>query len=274
MELPIFQIDAFTDRVFGGNPACVVPLPYWLPDSDLLQIAKENAVPETAFLINSNNKLHIRWFTPDLEMDLCGHATLATAHMLMHHDNFPDNRLQFESQSGPLHVEKIEETYFLKLPLRPPVPEPLPKILEEALSLKPKAVLKSRDYVLVYESESDVREITIDRLKFDRINLNTGGVIITAPGTSCDFVSRFFTPQSTILEDPVTGSAHCSLIPYWAEQLNKSSLLAQQLSERMGTLYCQMGSDHVIVGGKACTYSIGRIWVQDNWGHFLPNLPL
>jgi PhzF family phenazine biosynthesis protein len=261
MELSCYQIDAFTEQVFRGNPACVVLLPYWLPNSILLQIARENAVPETAFLVTTNEKLHIRWFTPDLEMDLCGHATLAAAHVLMQHQNYSSNQLVFESQSGPLHVALKGETYFLELPLRIPEPDEIPAVLEESLSLKPKAVLKSRDYVLVYESESDVREITIDRLKFDRINLNTGGVIVTAPGISCDFVSRFFTPQSTILEDPVTGSAHCSLIPYWAAELNKTEMLALQLSERMGTLYCKLDTHHVIVGGKACTYSMGKLQI-------------
>ncbi|MFM1878255.1 MAG: hypothetical protein RLZZ241_1121 [Bacteroidota bacterium] len=259
MDLRCYQIDAFTEKVFGGNPACVIPLPHWLPDSLLLQIAKENAVPETAFFINQDQKIQLRWFTPDLEMDLCGHATLAAAHVLFTHENYPGNLVLFESQSGKLKVTKDQDTYFLTLPLRIPIPAKLPEILEEALSIKPKAVLKSRDYVLVYDSESEVRNIGIDRVKFDRINLNTGGVVVTAPGTTCDFVSRFFTPQSTIFEDPVTGSAHCSLIPYWAAQLQKTNLEAYQLSDRFGTLYCQLGLDHVIVGGKARTYSFGTV---------------
>lgn len=261
MELRYYQIDAFTENVFGGNPACVIPLPHWLPDSMLLQIARENAVPETAFIVAEEKSLRLRWFTPDLEMDLCGHATLAAAHVMLSHENYQGNSVQFESQSGILKVNKDRDTYFLTLPLRTPIPAKLPEILEEALSIKPKEVLKSRDYVLVYDSEWEVRNIKIDRNKFDRIHLNTGGVVITSPGTNSDFVSRFFTPQASIFEDPVTGSAHCSLIPYWASRLNKTDLLALQLSERMGTLHCTLGPDYVIVGGKACTYSKGTLWI-------------
>ena len=262
MELPYFHVDAFTDQLFGGNPACVVSLPQWLPDELLLKIANENGVPETAFYVTSASKIQLRWFTPEIEMDLCGHATLATAHVLMSHLNFTQPKLQFETQSGTLEVSKVEDMYFLTLPARPAVPASLPKPIGEALNIPPMTVLKARDYVLVYESETAVRNIVIDRLKFDEINLHTGGVVVTAIGDNCDFVSRFFTPQASILEDPVTGSAHCSLVPFWAERLKKERMHARQLSKRMGDLFCENGTDHVIVGGKARSFASGTLWIS------------
>jgi PhzF family phenazine biosynthesis protein len=262
MKLPLYQIDAFTDTVFGGNPACVVPLEKWLPDALLLKIARENAVAETAFFVRNGERIHLRWFTPDLEMDLCGHATLATAHVLVRHLNFSPNPIVFETVSGELTVQVDDTFYTLDFPSRKPIPTVLPSLIEEALSIQPVEVLKSRDFVLVYGSEEDVRNINIDRQLFDRINLGPGGVIVTAPGENCDFVSRFFTPQATILEDPVTGSAHCSLIPYWSEKLKKSRLNAMQLSERMGVLMCEDMAERVLISGKAKTYSTGFLYTE------------
>lgn len=261
MELEIYQVDSFTEQVFHGNPACVVPLKNWLPDETLLKIARENAVAETAFFIDKGDIIHLRWFTPEIEMDLCGHATLATAHCLVAHLNYQKNRIIFDTQVGPLKVNVEDGVYYMDFPSRMPEPTALPDIIERSLNIKPKEVFKSRDYVLLYESEQDITNIRIDRSIFDLINLDPGGVVVTAAGTDSDFVSRFFTPQSSILEDPVTGSAHCSLIPFWAKRLTKDKLLALQLSERGGKLYCENKPDRVIIAGKARTYSVGRFWI-------------
>jgi PhzF family phenazine biosynthesis protein len=261
MKLDLYQIDAFTNRVFGGNPACIVPLESWLPDEILLQIAKENAVAETAYFIDLGEKIHLRWFTPEIEMDLCGHATLATAHCLKEILNYERDEIIFQTLSGDLVITIANGLYQMDFPSRMPVKANLPDNIFKSLNMKPQEVFKSRDYVLVYQNEAAVRNIQIDRMLFDQINLDTGGVIVTAVGDNCDFVSRFFTPQASILEDPVTGSAHCSLIPFWAERLNRSKLHALQVSERMGTLFCEDKGDRVLISGEARTYSIGNIWI-------------
>ena len=263
MKLPLYQIDAFTNHIFGGNPACIVPLEAWLPDATLLNIAKENAVAETAFFIPlSNGNYHLRWFTPEIEMDLCGHATLATAHYLKVIAGSYESELVFETPSGHLKVSEDNGWYTMDLPSRMPEPASLPTVVGEALSQQPKAVFKSRDYVLVYETEQEVRQMEVDKGILDKINLDPGGVIVTAAGEDCDFVSRFFTPQASILEDPVTGSAHCSLVPYWEAQLGKSRLVARQISERGGFLKCENLPDRVLLSGQARTYSEGIIWVD------------
>lgn len=262
MKFELYQIDAFTDKVFGGNPACVVPLKEWLQDHILLDITKENAVAETAFFVVNGDEIHLRWFTPEIEMDLCGHATLATAHCLKSILNYPQNVMVFKTVSGDITVTFKDDMYHLDFPLRMPLASELPKNIYDSLSIKPKEVLKSRDYVLIYDSEESIKNIEIDRHKFDQINLDPGGVILTSKGTSCDFVSRFFTPQALIFEDPVTGSAHCTLIPLWASRLGKTKLIAKQLSERSGTLHCQIQDDRVIISGKAKTYSAGHFWLD------------
>lgn len=262
MKLELYQIDAFTDKIFGGNPACVVPLENWLPDEILFKITKENAVAETAFFINKGEKIHLRWFTPEIEMDLCGHATLATAHCLKTILNYKNDTIIFETLSGDLTVIVKNGCYYLDLPSRMPIDSSLPENISKSLNIQPKEVLKSRDYVLVYDSEEDIKNIKINRQFFDEINLDPGGVIVTAKSENCDFVSRFFTPQSTILEDPVTGSAHCSLIPFWANRLNKNELSAMQISERIGKLNCLNKENRVIISGQARTYSIGNLWTE------------
>ncbi|MEI8073201.1 MAG: PhzF family phenazine biosynthesis protein [Bacteroidota bacterium] len=262
MKLSLYQIDAFTDKTFGGNPACVVPLDHWLEDGILLKIAKENAVAETAFFVDKGDKIHLRWFTPEIEMDLCGHATLATAHCLKTILDYKKDLIVFETLSGNLIVKAEDGLYKMDFPARMPIADSLPSTVLNSLNIKPKEVLKSRDYVLVYENETAIRNIKIDRQLFDQINLDPGGVIVTAIGDNCDFVSRFFTAQASILEDHVTGSAHCSLIPFWSKRLNKKELYAQQVSERMGKLYCQDRGDRVIISGQAKTYSIGNFWTE------------
>lgn len=262
VKFNLYQIDAFTDSIFGGNPACVVPLDTWLPDEILLKIAKENAVAETAFFVDNGEKIHLRWFTPEIEMDLCGHATLATAHCLVTILNYNKDKIVFETASGDLTVNVENEYYKMNFPSRMPVIDILPPTISKSLNIQPKEVLKSRDFVLVYENEAEIRNIKINRQLFDQINLGPGGVIVTAIGDQCDFVSRFFTPQASILEDPVTGSAHCSLIPFWAKRLNKKQLYAHQVSERLGKLYCEDNGDRVIISGQAKTYSIGAFWTE------------
>ncbi len=262
MKLDLYQIDAFTDKTFGGNPACVVPLNDWLPDDILLNITKENAVAETAFFIDKGDKILLRWFTPEIEMDLCGHATLATAHCLKSILNYSQEEFIFETLSGNLTVFNKNDTYFLNFPSRMPKTSELPEIIKKSLNIQPNEVYKSRDYLLVYDSEQDIKNIKINRQIFDQINLNPGGVIVTAKGDNSDFVSRFFTPQASILEDPVTGSAHCSLIPFWSSRLGKKDMDAIQISDRIGFLKCKDKNDRVIIGGKAKTYSIGNLWIE------------
>ena len=262
MKFELYQIDAFTDKMFGGNPACVVPLDNWLPDEILLKITRENAVTETAFFVNKGDKIHLRWFTPEIEMDLCGHATLATAHCLKSILNYPKDGIVFETLSGDLIVSIKNDIYSLDFPSRMPVACELPEIIKKSLNIQPKEILKARDYMLVYDSKQEIENIKIDRQIFDQINLDPGGVIVTAKGENCDFVSRFFTPQASILEDPVTGSAHCSLIPFWSLRLRKEKLNAIQISDRVGELQCINKKDRVIISGKAKTYSIGNLWIE------------
>lgn len=257
MQYQIFQVDAFANEVFKGNPACVVPLKEWLPDDILLKIAKENAVAETAFFIQDGEVFHLRWFTPDLEMDLCGHATLATAHAIKSELNYSSDKIYFKTLSGNLSVSFDDDFYYLNFPSRKAEKTFLPQEIKSALNIQPKEVYKSRDYMLVYDNENEVKNIKIDRQIFDNINLGHGGVIVTSKGESVDFVSRFFTPQATILEDPVTGSAHCTLIPYWSSELSKKNLHAIQLSERLGELVCKDLGERVLIGGQAVLYSSG-----------------
>lgn len=259
MELVIFQIDAFAKHVFSGNPACVVLLDTWLPDTTLLKIAAENAVAETAFMVEQAGRFHLRWFTPEIEMDLCGHATLASGHAVLHHLHPDWDNVTFETLSGPLLVHKAGGGYRMDLPSRPPVTCTLPLEISSALNVQPTKILKARDYVLIYPNEGAVRNITVTQSILDQINLGTGGVIVTAPGDHCDFVSRFFTPQASILEDPVTGSAHCSLAPYWSGILGKQNLLAHQISERGGVLNCRLAGDRVHLIGEAVTYLQGTL---------------
>ena len=261
VKLEIYQINAFSNQSFQGNPACVVPLKEWLPDHVLLSIAQENAVAETAFYILSNQHVQLRWFTPELEMDLCGHASLAAAHCLFRSTEFLGNKIEFHTRSGKLNVTYTEGLYHLDLPSRMPQPTSLPGQIQKAISIQPKEVYKSRDYLLLYDCEEQIKSININKVYFDQINLQTGGVIVTSPSDTWDFVSRFFTPQASILEDPVTGSAHCSLIPFWSLRLKKNRLIARQISKRGGTLKCENRKERVIISGTAKTYLKGSIWI-------------
>jgi PhzF family phenazine biosynthesis protein len=262
MKLDLYQVDTFTDKIFAGNSACVVPLQQWLPDEMLFKIARENAVAETAFFVPGNSAFDLRWFTPEIEMDLCGHATLAAAHVLKNYLQYEGDTITFHSESGILKVMINKDLYTLDFPSRMPEPAILHDIIKTSLNKQPEEVLLSRDFVLIYDTEQDVRDIQISRQVVDQIKLDPGGIIITAPGDDCDFVSRFFTPQASIFEDPVTGSAHCSLIPYWSKRLNKKIMTALQLSERGGRLYCENKGDRVLIAGNARTYSVGTLWTE------------
>ncbi len=259
MKLKVFHINAFAKHLTGGNPACVIKLDKWLPDSTMLAIAKENAVAETAFFVELEDHIHLRWFTPDIVMDLCGHATLATAHCLYTHLEYKKNTIHFETLSGRLKVRCDDGFYHMELPTRKGVPAVLPDTIAKALNILPIEVYKSRDYLLVYEAQKDVESIVIERSIFDKINLDPGGVIVTAPGNTCDFVSRFFTPQASILEDPVTGSAHCTLVPYWAKKFRKKEMKALQISERGGEIGCIYNEENVVLSGSAITVEVGFI---------------
>ena len=261
MEIPIYQVDAFTSQPFGGNPAAVCPLTHW-PDDALMQwIAVENNLAETAFCVRNGEVFHLRWFTPEIEIDLCGHATLATAHVLFNHLGYAGETILFSSMSGPLKVRKKNGRLELDFPVPDPQPAMLPGIIAEGIGAEPLEVLKARDYVLLLRDEAEVRALTPNRQKLDQINTDPGGIIVTARGSRADFVSRFFTPQAAIFEDPVTGSAHCSLVPYWAKKLNKTVLVAEQVSRRAGTLWCELVDDRVRMAGNAVTYLEGKIFV-------------
>lgn len=257
--LNCYRIDAFTSKVFGGNTACVIPLENWLSDLEMLQLAGENNVAETAFFISTREGFHIRWFTPEIEMDLCGHATLATAHVIKRHLGFQKSEIYFSSASGPLKVMTKDDQYILDFPSRPPIPTVLPEPIAQSLNLQPAEVFKARDYVLLYDNEEQIYHINPDKSIMDQVNIDPGGVIVTAAGTKVDFVSRFFTPQASIFEDPVTGSAHCSLVPFWSQRLKKKSLHAWQISARKGELFCTDEGDRVLIGGHAVTFSHGVI---------------
>lgn len=260
----IYQVDAFTGSIFGGNSACVVPLNSWLPDNVLLSIAKENGVAETAYFVPVDEGFALRWFTPDLEIDLCGHATLATAHVLFNHLHYKGSRIVFSSQSGALAVQKEGDWLTLDFPVREAQPAVLPSEIVEGLNIQPKEVYKARDYILLYNSEEEVKMLTPVQSLIDRINLDPGGFAATAKGSEVDFVSRFFTPQAAIFEDPVTGSAHCTLAPFWAKRLGKQRLLARQLSQRQGELVCTLQGDRVLIQGQAVTYLQGSITIPNH----------
>src|SRR6187549_902820 len=256
MKHEIFQIDAFASTPFAGNPAAVVPLESWLPDDVMLNIAMENNLAETAFFVPSEKGYDLRWFTPTIEMDLCGHATLATGFLIFDVLGTKENILRFQTRSGELTVEKKDGRFVLDFPSRPAVPAESPEGLIEAIGATPKEVLKSRDYMFVYESEADVLALKPNFEALARID--THAVIVTAKGDSYDFVSRFFAPEVGVPEDPVTGSAHCTLIPYWAEKLGKNDLFAKQVSWRGGELFCELRGDRVKMAGDAVLYMRGE----------------
>jgi PhzF family phenazine biosynthesis protein len=260
MKLRLFQIDAFASRVFAGNPAAVVPLDAWLDDAVLQGIAAENNLSETAFLFGGEGNYEIRWMTPAAEVDLCGHATLASAWVVFNELEPGRSEVVFQSKSGPLRVTARGDRLALDFPSRPPEPADAQLgPLGDALGRAPAAALAARDLMAVFEREDDVQALAPDMAKVAALDCT--GVIATAPGSDCDFVSRFFAPAFGIPEDPVTGSAHCTLVPYWAKRLGKTSLTARQISLRGGELFCEDRGDRVEIAGHAVEYLEGTIKV-------------
>lgn len=258
--LKMFQADAFASALFKGNPAAVIPLTEWLSDELMQHIALENNLSETAFFIPENNGFHIRWFTPKTEVELCGHATLATAHVLFNELDFQDDLISFNSKSGILTVQKLDDKLQLNFPADfvQPVDE-LP-IFAEAFGSWPLKTWKGKtDYLLLFDSEETIRNISPDFQLLRQTKAR--GIIVTAKGNEVDFVSRFFAPGEGIDEDPVTGSAHTCLVPFWSSKLNKTDYTARQLSERGGELWCSLAGDRVLIAGKALTYLRGEIEV-------------
>lgn len=255
--MKIYQVDAFTDHIFGGNPAAVCPMASWLSEIEMQQIAMENNLSETAFLVKENDIFHIRWFTPEMEIDLCGHATLASAHVIFNHLNFPEDIIKFKYAEGDLTVRKINGLLSMDFPAVPSKKIEVTDLISISLGKKPKEANIARDLMAVFESENDIVLLKPDFNKMSEID--SLGVIATAPGDSVDFVSRFFAPNAGITEDPVTGSAHCMLIPYWAKRLGKNKLEALQLSKRTGKLSCEFKGERVEIAGKAVTYLVGDI---------------
>ncbi len=254
----IFQVDAFTDETFKGNPAAVVPLNDWLDDEIMQNIAVENNLSETAFFVErEDGSYQIRWFTPETEVDLCGHATLASAHVLFYHLNYSDNTIVFKSKSGDLTVEERNGLLWMNFPSNPPDPIPVPKLLPEAIGVIPLYTGVNTDLLILLEDEKTVRSLKPDLIILKKMEVR--GVIVTAPGDDVDFVSRFFAPKVGVPEDPVTGSAHTVLTPFWSKRLSKNSLNARQISSRGGDLKCEQKEDRVEIGGSAITYLTGSI---------------
>ena len=259
MKLPIYQVDAFASKVFEGNPAAVCPLPHWLHDDILLSIAAENNLSETAFYVITNNGFHIRWFTPTAEVDLCGHATLASAFIIFTEFNYPSETISFESRSGILTVTKKDALLVMNFPAQPATPCDLPVELEQAFAITPLECLASEDYILVCNSEDEVRKAQ-PRLELLK-NIDRRGVMITAPAEHYDFIMRFFAPKYGIDEDPVTGSAYTQLTPYWANRLGKNALHAKQVSTRGGEVFCQAIGERISIAGSAVKYLQGEITI-------------
>ncbi|MGI8469099.1 MAG: PhzF family phenazine biosynthesis protein [Pyrinomonadaceae bacterium] len=259
MNLQIFQVDAFTNKTFGGNPAAVCPLENWLDAGLMQKIALENNLSETAFFVKKNDVYELRWFTPTFEIDLCGHATLASAFVIFDVLGSNEKVLKFQTKSGLLTVEKENDLLVLDFPSRAAKRCETPKGLVEAIGKTPSEVLKARDYLMIYKSETEVCAINPNFAELLKIGAHA--FIVTAKGKNCDFVSRFFAPEVGVFEDPVTGSAHCTLIPYWAEKLGKDKLFARQVSARGGELFCELKGDRVKIGGNATLYLKGEIYI-------------
>ncbi|NVJ60121.1 MAG: PhzF family phenazine biosynthesis protein [Gammaproteobacteria bacterium] len=258
--LPIYQVDAFTDKVFQGNPAAVVPLYSWLDDRTLLNIAAENNLSETAFFILGADKIELRWFTPAAEVDLCGHATMAAAHVLFEELNFPESNLIFTTKSGELSVAKTDAGYAMDFPATQPVPCEDNRTLISGLNQEVVAMSAGYDYLIELKDEESVRGCQPNLSLWKQ--LDKRGVIITAKGNDYDIVSRCFYPKLLVDEDPVTGSAHCQIAPYWASKLNRSKLTAFQASHRGGVVECSVRNDRVNLIGNAITYLKGEILIS------------
>ena len=260
MKLSIYQIDAFAEKAFEGNPAAVCPLSEWLSDEMMQSIAKENNLSETAFFVPAEHEFHIRWFTPVAEVNLCGHATLASAYVIFTFLGFEENTIHFESKSGFLKVEKNNGLLVMDFPSQPPIPCQTPDEIVQAFKNTPVECLKSEDYIVVFDNEDEVASAQPD---FDALSkLDLRGVAITAKSNKYDFVARFFAPKYGINEDPVTGSAYTQLIPYWSNTIGINKLHAKQVSSRGGEVFCELVGNRVSIAGKAVTYLAGEIEIK------------
>jgi PhzF family phenazine biosynthesis protein len=262
MKLNIYQVDAFAENVFEGNPAAVVPLNDWLSEELMQKIALENNLSETAFIVKDEEEYQIRWFTPEYEIDLCGHATLASAYIIKNFLEPHIAEINFTTQkAGPLRATAQEGMYTLDFPSRMPhqtsVPDQLLKSLGVSTAVE---ILRSRDYFIVLPNEEAVKNVEPDYTIMKE--LDTIGVIVTAKGQTADVVSRCFYPGAGIPEDPVTGSAHCNIVPYWSDKLNKTKLFCRQLSPRCGNLWCELNGDRVLMSGKCILYMQGEIDIE------------
>jgi PhzF family phenazine biosynthesis protein len=261
VKLPLYQVDAFSSRPFGGNPAAVCPLDEWLPDEVMQAIAAENNLAETAFFVEESDGYRLRWFTPIVEVDLCGHATLASGYVVLTHLDSGRESVTFHTRSGPLVVQRHGDLFQLDLPALPPKPLDPSEEVARALGKVPVALLAARELMAVLESEEEVKAL---QPNMDAVaKLDTFALMVTAPGREVDFVSRFFAPAQGIPEDPVTGSAHCTLVPYWAERLGKNKLSARQVSPRVGELDCELAGDRVMLRGGVAPYLSGMIHLAD-----------
>jgi len=260
-KIKIYQVDAFTDKLFSGNPAAVCIIDNWLPDDLMQSIGNENNLAETAFIVPNGQNFEIRWFTPTVEVDLCGHATLASAFVLFNLLHHPDSVIRFHSpRSGLLTVEKKDDLLFLDFPVDTLelISEEQNITIERCIGVKPIELYKGKtDYMAVIDNENSLQNLQHDYKEISK--LNARGLIVTAKSDKVDFVSRFFAPQSGINEDPVTGSAHTSLLPYWSKRIGKNKLVAHQLSNRGGELLCELKNERCIIGGKARLYLTGEI---------------
>jgi len=261
MNIPLYQVDAFTGQLFGGNPAAVCPLEQWSDTQTMQNIAAENNLSETAFFVKKGEGFEIRWFTPIVEVSLCGHATLASAHVIFNYLEFKGKVIKFQSQSGELRVTRSGDLLTLDFPSTKSEPMAIHGQLPGALNAAPVALYRSRDLLALFEKEEDIVSMrpNFSLLSEVLISQDCTGIIVTAPGNQSDFVSRFYAPPEGIDEDPVTGSAHTILAPFWAERLGKKSLHAYQLSGRKGELFCELAGDRVLISGKAVTYLKGEI---------------
>lgn len=261
--MKLYVVDAFTNKLFGGNPAGVCVLDSWPEEKLMQQIAFENNIAETAFVVREHDNYRIRWFTPAVEVDLCGHATLAAAHVLFNHIGIGGDTVSFDSRSGILTVSRGNGLLTLNFPADAIQPVALDDDMRACFSTTPREAWKGKtDYMFVFDNEADIRGFVPNLHNIAKLRVR--GIVITAPGNNVDFVSRFFAPQSGIDEDPVTGSAHTTLTPYWSSKLGKTTHSALQLSPRGGTLKCELVNDRVLISGKAVTYLIGDIQLNNN----------
>ncbi|WP_455212579.1 PhzF family phenazine biosynthesis protein [Kaarinaea lacus] len=259
MRLSLYQVDAFSSNIFSGNPAAICPLENWLEDSVLQAIAEENNLSETAFFIPQNNGYHLRWFTPLHEVDLCGHATLAAAHILFTKLGQSDSEILFYTRSGELKVNKNNALLTMDFPALSCEPCDTPEALIKGLGKTPRQVYRGDDYLVIFDNEQDIKNITPNFLYLHQLDLR--GVGITARGTEVDYVSRYFAPKYGVDEDPVTGSFHCLSAPLWGQRLNKSRLTARQVSPRGGELLCELVNNRVLLSGYCATYMEAQIYL-------------